>query len=222
MASILFTGFEPFGGMGSNPSWDGLALAQQTHPEAFEEIALVALPVTWQGSAGGLDRALEEHQPKLVISFGMHGGTDSSGRDLRTFYFERSAYNLNDAPIADNAGDLRSMHAIQPEAPQSFARATPLDPQPWLGGLKHAGFAAGVSDDPGRFVCNHLFFHALRMVESYYHQMQAGFIHVPPGAENREGSLTLEEFGKAYVTLARIARHLVALDDPERSSLRRG
>jgi len=206
---ILMTGFQPFGGMASNPSWDGLFAARQAEPALFDRIAIEQIPVTWNGARAAIAALIVERKPKLVLCFGMHGGSESSGRNLRGFYFERSAWNRDDAPIADNAGDLRQGVAIEDALELDAPLLSELDPAPWLNDLRASGFEAEVSDDPGRFVCNHLFFSALRAARTYQVEASIGFIHVPPGELNRPGSLIAQEFKEAYVTLARTALHFV-------------
>ena len=45
--------------------------------------------------------------------------------------------------------------------------------------IKEGGLPASVSNTAGTFVCNHVMYHLLYLVDKKYPNMKAGFIHVP-------------------------------------------
>ncbi len=196
MAELLLTGFEGFLGRAKNPSWDTLAELRRRKPALFEPdgpVATERLPVIWRQSGILLRNAIELHKPKAVVCFGMHGGPDSGGRGSSTFYVERLAHNLDDSKAPDNAGEVRVGRKIDPEVSLEYLRAT-LDSDRLVRSIRNAGQVAEVSDDAGRYLCNHVFFCALNHRASYHPPPLIGFIHVPPGIELRHDSITQDQF----------------------------
>ena len=168
MRKILLTGFEPFGGETINPSWQ---VAQALHGADLGSATVQALclPCTFGKALTVLDAALLAHKPLLVLALGQ-----ASGRcDLS---LERVAINLDDAPIADNAGLRPIDEPVHRGAPTAYFSTLPI--KAMVAALRDAGVPASVSHSAGTFVCNHVFFglmHALRRSRS----VRAGFMHLP-------------------------------------------
>lgn len=168
---VLLTGFDAFGGASLNPSW--LAV-QALDGEQVDGHTLVAaqLPTTFEGSLQTLANLLKLHQPVLVICVGQAGGRSALS-------LERIAININDARIADNAGQRPLDAPVVPGGPAAYFSTLPI--KAMLRALQQAGVAAEVSQTAGTFVCNHVFYglmHALA-TQGGFKGTRGGFIHVP-------------------------------------------
>jgi pyroglutamyl-peptidase len=168
---VLLTGFDAFGGASLNPSW--LAV-QALDGEDVDGHTLVAaqLPTTFEASPQVLAKMLKLHRPVLVICVGQAGGRSALS-------IERIAININDARIADNAGQRPLDSPVVPGGPAAYFSTLPI--KAMLRALQQAGVAAEVSQTAGTFVCNHVFYglmHALA-TQGGFKRARGGFIHVP-------------------------------------------
>jgi pyroglutamyl-peptidase len=182
---ILLTGFDAFGGATLNPSW---LAARALHGRQILGHTVVAaqLPTVFDASLGELNALLKKHQPALVICVGQAGGRSALS-------LERVAINVNDAPIADNAGAQPVDTAVKPGAPAAYFTSLPI--KAMLADLQAQGVGAEVSQTAGTFVCNHVFYglmHALATRRELKHT-RGGFIHVPWLPEQGTPSMALEE-----------------------------
>ena len=166
--TVLLTGFEPFGGEARNPSAEIVARLKGTRI-AGELVAGVVLPCTY-GTAGDVLRAqIAALRPRLVIALGQFGGR-------RSVTPERVAINLDDAPVPDNAGELRTERPIRVGGtPAYFSRLPVAD---IAAAINAAGIPSGISLSAGTFVCNHLFYELMEALAGTP-TLSAGFIHVP-------------------------------------------
>ena len=168
---VLLTGFDAFGGASLNPSW--LAVQALNGEEVHGHTLLGAqLPTTFEGSLQALTRLLKRHKPVLVICVGQ-----ASGRSALSL--ERIAININDARIADNAGQRPVDTPVVPDGPAAYFGTLPI--KAMLRALQQAGVDAEVSQTAGTFVCNHVFYglmHALA-TQKGFKRTRGGFIHVP-------------------------------------------
>ena len=157
---ILVTGFEPFAGASLNPSGEIV--------KRLAGVVTAVLPVTYDGAAVKLLELVAEHKPDVVICLGQ-----AEGRS--TISFERVAVNLDDASIADNAGEKRVDKPIDSDGETAYFTTLPV--RELAESLKQAGIPASLSLSAGTFVCNHIFYvlqSALAETE-----VRSGFIHVP-------------------------------------------
>jgi len=183
--TILLTGFDPFGGASVNPSW--LAVKQLHGRQiAGHRIVAAQLPTVFGESLHRLKALLKQHQPALVICVGQAGGR-------RAISLERVAINVNDAPLADNAGAQPVDTAVVPGAPAAYFTSLPI--KAMLATLQREGIAAEVSQTAGTFVCNHVFYglmHALATQRPLRHS-RGGFVHLPWLPEQGTPSMALDE-----------------------------
>ena len=174
---ILVTGFEPFGNDAFNAS--GEAVRQLPARLGEHEVTTAILPVSFAASGQVLASLLAQHQPDALICVGEAGGRASITP-------ERWAANEDDARIPDNDGDQPRSTAIKAYAPARMEAS--LDPAAAVRALLAAGHEASVSEDAGRFVCNHVAYLA------YSQPVPALFIHVPalrpPGIRATVGAET--------------------------------
>lgn len=169
---VLLTGFEPFNKGKLNPSEQIVrTLASEVEigrPIPGVELHAAVLPVVFGQSSRALLELIETHRPDAVVCLGQ-----AEGR--KEISFERVAVNLDDARIADNAGNIATDQPIVAGAPD--AHFTTLPVKGLVDAVRAAGVPAGLSLSAGTFVCNHIFY-------SLQHALQgtgvaSGFIHVP-------------------------------------------
>lgn len=158
---LLVTGFEPFGSDHFNASGQVLALLPSRVGQ--HTLATALLPVSFARSGPALQHLVAEHRPQALICLG-----EAGGRSRITP--ERWGVNEDDARIPDNDGAQPRSRPITAGPPRV---ASTLDPELLTAALNAAGFGARVSQDAGRFVCNHVAYLAYRM------PLPALFIHVP-------------------------------------------
>ena len=183
--TILLTGFDPFGGASLNPS---CLAVKQLHGRqiAGHRIVAAQLPTVFGESLHRLKALLKQHQPALVICVGQAGGRSAIS-------LERVAINVNDAPLADNAGAQPVDTAVVPGAPTAYFTSLPI--KAMLATLQREGIAAEVSQTAGTFVCNHVFYglmHALATQRPLRHS-RGGFVHLPWLPEQGTPSMALDE-----------------------------
>lgn len=150
----LVTGFETFGEHEVNPS-----------QLIAEELEGVVLPVSYARAGEELRAAIAEHEPDLVVCFGL-------AHERTAISVERWAHNLDEATSVDNDGTVGSGRAIEPAGPLAFASTLPVDAI--VAALEADGIPAGASRDAGGYLCNHVFY---RLRQS---GALGGFVHVPP------------------------------------------
>jgi len=177
MQTILLTGFEPFGGEQSNPSW--LAVRQLDGYQLDDEVQIVSrqLSCVFEQSQQELKAAIDELKPVLVLAVGQAGGRTE-------LCFEKVAINFIDARIADNAGQQPIDKAVEPEGPAAYFTTLPL--KAIVNSLKQQGIPAAVSYTAGTYVCNTVFYALMHQLKDKP-QVRAGFLHIPYAPEQAIG-----------------------------------
>jgi pyroglutamyl-peptidase len=167
MKRVLLTGFEPFAGASLNPS-EQIVNALMARKIEGIELHTAVLPVVFNESSELLRHLIKLHKPDVVICLGQ-----AEGR--REISFERVAVNLDDAKLADNAGQVVTDQPVVGGGPT--AHFTTLPVKEMVAAVRAEGIAAGLSNTAGSFVCNHIFFAMQHeLVET---GVRSGFIHVP-------------------------------------------
>jgi pyroglutamyl-peptidase len=169
--TILVTGFDRFGELPFNPTQ---ALVEQLarEPPETNGVALSCrvLPTEFDAAARTIETLIRDVRPAVVLGFGV-----SIRRD--NICLERFALNLDDAAIADNAGCIRRGVEIEPGAPAALK--TNVDIAAVLGRLGEEGVPAEISNHAGTFVCNHVYYRALRTLATERLRTRCLFVHVP-------------------------------------------
>ena len=189
---ILLTGFDAFGGASVNPSW--LAVKALHGRQMLGHTVVAAqLPTVFDASLRELRALLRQHQPALVVCVGQAGGRQAMS-------LERVAINVNDAPMADNAGAQPVDTPVAQGAPVAYFTSLPI--KAMLAALQQEGVRAEVSQTAGTFVCNHVFYGLMRELATQpeLHHTRGGFVHVP----------WLPEQGTPHMALDDIVRGLRA------------
>ncbi|NLS08831.1 pyroglutamyl-peptidase I [Nesterenkonia sp. MY13] len=168
MKRVLISGFEPFGGMDYNPSWDVAEQLQKTHTGA--EVHAVRLPVEFGTAAETLLQHAEALQPDLIIATGLAGGTDA-------VRLERVGLNLRDARIPDNSGAQPVDEAIDDDG--AAALFSTLRLKAAHARIKEAGIPVQLSLSAGSFVCNDVLYSLMAAVARMQTPVPAGFVHLP-------------------------------------------
>lgn len=196
-STVLLTGFDPFGGSALNPSW--LAV-NALHGEQVlgHRIVAAQLPTVFGESLRVLDALLHTHQPALAICVGQAGGRSAIS-------IERVAININDAPIADNAGASPIDTPVIADAPAACFSSLPI--KAMRAAVQAEGIAAEVSQTAGTFVCNHVFYglmHTLATRPALRHT-RGGFIHVPWLPEQGTPHMALDDIVRGLRVAVRCA-----------------
>ena len=178
-ATLLLTGFEPFGGESVNPSWE-IARALDGWTCEGRTVRAVRLPCAFGDTLRTLDEALATHRPELVVCLGQAGGRAEIS-------IERAALNVDDARIPDNLGRQPVDAAVVAGGPAAYFSTLPI--KAMARDVRAAGIEAAVSNTAGTFVCNHVFYalmHRLATLPALA-QARGGFVHVPYTPEQAAG-----------------------------------
>lgn len=165
---ILVTGFDPFGGEKVNPALEAVkSLPSEIHGA---EVHWVAIPTVFYKSAEVLEAEIVRYQPDVVLCIGQAGGRASLTP-------ERVAINQDDARIPDNQGNQPIDTPIREDGQAAYFSTLPI--KAMVQAIKEQGLPAAVSNTAGTFVCNHLMYQALYLVDKKFPHMRAGFMHIP-------------------------------------------
>jgi pyroglutamyl-peptidase len=164
---VLVTGFEPFGGHPENVSWE-VARRVSCYSADGLELAVELLPVSFTRVAHSLHKAVERYTPDVVIMLGQSALTDR-------VKLERVALNLMDSAMGDNDGYKPNEEPIY--SGENNALFTTLPIKRLHAAIVDDGIPAKISTSAGVYVCNRLYYEALRMCKCG--TMQALFIHLP-------------------------------------------
>lgn len=154
---ILVTAFEPFGGNDTN-------ISQKVLDAIPTDVAKLLLPVSFRRAPEVLNEAIKQFQPDVIISMGQA----PEGGKIR---LERLAINMMDSVKGDNDGDIPDEEIICPEAP--LVLKTALSVKQLCADCINAGLSTIVSNSAGLYVCNRIYFEALR------HSPNSLFVHIP-------------------------------------------
>ena len=165
---VLITGFTPFGGERTNPSWEIV----KTLPEilAGYRMEKLSVPTEFDKAIAVTTKAIDTLQPSIVLCFGQAGGRTRMS-------VERIAINVDDARIADNAGNQMIDQTIRTNGPAAYFCTVPI--KAMVAAMIKAGVPAEVSNTAGTFVCNHLIYGVLHHIATTKTITRAGFVHVP-------------------------------------------
>ncbi|MCE9584824.1 MAG: hypothetical protein K8T20_20225 [Planctomycetes bacterium] len=161
---LLLTGFEPFGDVAVNPSWECVRPLDGEVWGGRVLVRAVRLPVSYARAPARLREEIATFRPDAVVSFGV-------ARTRTAVSLERFAANRCEA-LADNDG-ASVPGPIDPAGPPRHESTLPLDRI--RKSLEKAGVPVESSDDAGGYLCNRIFWEARSTFAG-----PAGFVHVPP------------------------------------------
>ncbi len=169
--TVLVTGFEPFGGETINASWEAArAIDGWRCGEAV--IVAVRLPCAYDACVTEFVDAFERLRPEAVLMIGQ-----AARRAVVSV--ESVARKRSDASAPDNRGVVCGSAASDGPATieaSALARAVAR-------AIREAGLAARVSTDAGGYVCNHLYYGALKSLRERAPATPAVFVHLPATPE---------------------------------------
>jgi len=180
MKTILLTGFEPFGGDSLNPS-EEVARQLSGAEIARHRVAGGLLPCVFGAALKELKHLIKVHEPVLVVCLGQAGGRTEITP-------ERVAINVDDARIADNAGQQPVDRPVVKDGPAAYWSTLPI--KAIVQALRRRGIPAAVSQTAGTFVCNHVFYGLMHELQSRP-GVRGGFIHLPYLPEQAAGQPSL-------------------------------
>lgn len=165
---FLITGFDPFNNEKLNPSLECIKLL----PDYIDENQIIKLeiPTVFKKSLRIIENAINEHDPDVIISIGQ-----ASGRSDITP--ERIAINIVDASIKDNEGNRPIDTVIFKDGKSAYFSTLPI--KAMVKKMVVNNISASVSNSAGTFVCNHVMYGTLYLIEKKYPNIKAGFIHIP-------------------------------------------
>lgn len=190
MKKILVTGFDPFGGESINPAYEAVKLLPDTIKGV--EILKLEVPTVFHKSIEVMDLEIERVNPDVVINVGQAGNRFGITP-------ERVAINEDDARIKDNEGNQPIDTKIFDDGKNAYFSTLPI--KAMVEEIKKAGIPASVSNTAGTFVCNHLMYGLMYLIDTKYKNIKGGFIHVPFMSEQvldkpTSPSLALEQIAK--------------------------
>ena len=191
---ILVTGFEPFEDEPINPSWE----AVRRLPDMVDgaEVIKLEIPVVFGKSAEVVRSAIQEHDPDVIVSVGQAGGRTAMNP-------ERVAINVDDGRIPDNEGNQPIDETIRDDGPTAYFTKLPV--KAMVTAMRQAGVPAAVSNSAGTYVCNHIMYQVLYMIDHEFPGKRSGFIHVPYIPQQ-----VVDKPGEASLSIADMATALEA------------
>lgn len=168
---VLITGFPPFPGRPVNPTQELVrAITQQKSLVTGCRLQTAELPVEYRAVEERFAEAVTTHDPDVVLAFGV-------GKPGPLFRLETQGVNWDECEVPDNAGELRCGQRIVDDGPEVLRSS--LDLEPVHNSLLSQGHSVALSDNAGRYVCNHLLYFGLHyaLVEQLRYRMT--FVHVP-------------------------------------------
>ena len=165
---ILVTGFDPFGGEPINPAIESVKKLPDNIAGA--EIIKLEIPTVRKKSLEKIEKAINEHNPDVILSIGQAGGRFDTS-------IERVGINLDDFRIPDNEGNQIIDEPIFPDGENSYFVKLPV--KAMVQNVQKNNIPASVSYTAGTFVCNHVLYGVLYLIEKKYEGKKSGFIHIP-------------------------------------------
>lgn len=165
---ILITGFDPFGGESINPALEAVKKLPDTI--LGQEIIKIEIPTVFRKSLEKIEENIQKHNPDVVISIGQAGGRFGITP-------ERVAINMDDARIKDNEGNQPIDISIYEDGEAAYFSTLPI--KAMVKEMNDNGIPASVSNTAGTFVCNHVMYGVLYLIDKKYPNIRGGFIHVP-------------------------------------------
>lgn len=181
--SFVLTGFGPFGGMSKNPS-TVLVQELKSYLKTAESALVtrikqcVVLETSAKDVRDKIDEILAQPSDSVVTVF-LHLGVNYNGTG---FQLEQCAYNDASFRIPDQQGYQPTNTKILDDSQLCQRFDTQINIEKLLQNQTeiHPNIESKCSIDPGRFVCNYLYFYSLKKLQSTSRVCM--FLHVPPFA----------------------------------------
>lgn len=171
---VLLTGFEAFGSLDTNVSWEVAKRVAEMSLGAVD-LAIEQMPVSFGRVAEVLRDAVGRHNPDIILSLGQSGSGDS-------VKLERVALNMMDSKMGDNDGYTPDEEPIDRDGDAALFTSLPI--KLFRSAVEAKGINSVISNSAGLYVCNRLYYEALRL-ERKRPELRALFIHLPYYAGQR-------------------------------------
>ncbi len=173
MKKLLITGFEPFGGEETNPSWD--AVCRLPSEIGGYILTKLRIPVVFGKAAESVMDAAAGLHPDVILCIGQAGGR-------RFITPELVGINLRYASIPDNNGNQPQDEPIL--AGCDTAHFSTLPVRRMAAAINNMGIPAQVSYSAGAYVCNDVIYTLLSHFQNS--DTKVGFIHVPYATDQQK------------------------------------
>jgi pyroglutamyl-peptidase len=177
---ILLTGFEPYGGLPSNPAAETVDALDGKTIAGFRLVGR-ALPVSLERISAALAAAIDEIGPSALLSLGLCPGEAA-------IRLERVGLNLADFALADNDGATRTDQPLIDGGVAARMSSLPL--RAIERALLDAGTPARISETAGTYLCNACLYLSLALIERHGLDIPCGFIHLPMTPELAAHAMT--------------------------------
>ena len=129
MKKLLITGFAPFGGETTNPSWD--AVCQLPAQIGTYELTKLRIPVVFGKAAETVIQAADMLCPAVILCIGQAGGRSAITPELVGINLRHASIPDNDgnqpqAPITEGGGLSSLRRKIEQEGGEMTVQATPV------------------------------------------------------------------------------------------------
>ena len=170
----ILTGFGKFQGVDENPTME-IVKDLQNDTESFADLKLSydIIDVSISGVASFHEKLLSHTDPKVLI----HLGVNSSSS---TFDLECYAYNNMTFRVPDEDGLTPNQQCIDESIIFDDKVCTDIPVCFLQKQLESEGFTVGLSHDPGRYICNYIYYKSMSMQLASTGYKMALFVHVPP------------------------------------------
>ena len=165
MATVLVTGFDPFGGETVNPAYEAVKLLPGEIAGA--RIVKQEIPTAFTRSAVAIEQALEREHPDIVISVGQAGGRN-------TLTVEQVAINLAEARIPDNDGEQPLDTPLRTDGDTAYFATVPV--KAMVGNVRAHNLPAFVSYTAGTYVCNSVMYNMLYLLDRRFPGISGTFV----------------------------------------------
>lgn len=189
---VLVTGFDPFGGESINPAYEAVKRMKDKIGEI--EIIKLEIPTVFDKSLRYIEEAIIKEKPDAVISVGQAGGRFNIA-------VEKVGINLNEARIPDNEGNQPLDTPIYEDGETAYFATLPC--KAIVKAMKEKNIPAAVSYTAGTYVCNHVLYGLMYLINKKYPEIRGGFIHVPFLAEQ-----TMDKYNMPFMSLEMITEAL--------------
>lgn len=199
MYNVLITGFEPYLDYFENSSWE---VAKEFISKDIDGIKLAVeqMPVSFSRVADVLGKAVSKHNPDFIILLGQSGGSEK-------IKLERFALNMMDAKNEDNDGYRPDEEVIYEEGDAALRVNLPI--KQLCEAIEKQGVKVKISNSCGLYVCNRIYYEALKICKEHNDLKKAIFVHLPfyegqPSAKLSKPTLSLEDMIKTVLTIINV------------------
>lgn len=171
---ILITAFEPFNGRDINPTEK---LLKDIKVPKGVECKKLLLPVEFTRTSEILSEVLPAFNPGAVLSLGQAGNSPSLSVERVALNLDNCKGSMGKSVLKDNAGYGPVDEPINANGPIAYYSTLPV----WemVKASNEVGTECRVSYSAGTYVCNHVMYTCLNIIDEKKLKAVSGFVHVP-------------------------------------------